>query len=143
MEQKNQSKVLSVITQLSIKKGKKQVLVLEILKSLSFLKECEKVHPILILSKFVNKIKPFCEIKTLRIAHRFYKVPVTVNLQKQIATSFIWLFNNSKERQESVFSKRLLNELLETVKTNNSKTSKISKELHYVSQLNKMYIKYK
>jgi ribosomal protein S7 len=143
MEQKNQSKVLSIIAQLSIKKGKKQVLVLEILKSLSFLKECEKVHPILILSKFVNKIKPFCEIKTLRIAHRFYKVPVTVNLQKQIATSFIWLFNNSKERQESVFSKRLLNELLETVKTNNSRTSKISKELHYVSQLNKMYIKYK
>jgi ribosomal protein S7 len=143
MEQKNQSKLLGSILQLGNKKGKKQVLNRLLLKTLSLLKKIEQIHPVLILLTFANKIKPFCEIKTLQIAHRFYKVPVTIDLQRQNKTAFIWLLRHCNNRQENSFIKRLVNELLETIKTNNSQTNKVSKELHYVAQLNKMYIKYR
>ena len=67
----------------------------------------------------------------------------------QLQTSSFRLFSpyplsTGREKIEPfMFSRPENNKRLGIKKTNNSKTSKISKELHYVSQLNKMYIKYK
>lgn len=143
MEQQNLSKILCSLIQFGIKKGKKQKLTIFILKSLATVKKYAKTHPFLVLYYFIEKIKPFCKIRILQISKRFYKLPVTISKIKQFALSIFWLLECCFKRKENTFHKRLVAEMIETLQSNSSQTIKLSRELHQISQTNKLYIKFR
>ena len=143
MEQQNLSKMLCSFIQFGVKKGKKQKFTNLLLKSLSIVKKRMGIHPFLVLYHFIEKIKPFCQIKILQISRRFYKVPETISKAKQCSISISWLLECSVKRKENTFNKRIISEVIETLRNNSSQTIRLNKELHQISQTNKLHIKFR
>lgn len=122
-----------------LKKGQKEKSEKALKKAFAFIKQHEKINPLLIFFDSFQKAKPFCEIKNLNIRGNLKKLPVTINKLRQQNLALRWLSINSLNRNEITFSEKLAKELIETVLLQ-SKTIKTSDELHKAVEANKTFI---
>jgi len=61
----------------------------------SFLKKNAKKEPLYFFKDALNKSKPFCEVKSIRISGTNYKVPVEIDSDRQRTLVFKWIVSNS------------------------------------------------
>ena len=127
---------------LSIKKGKTETNEKLLKLSFSFIKTFKKKNALTILLDAIQKAKPFCEVKSLKIKGTMQSTPVAIKQKRQKRLVLSWLLINTFSRNENTMVERLAKELLETVLLQ-SKTIKICDDLHKTVEANKTFTQFK
>lgn len=103
------------------------------------LKKMTKKEPLSIFKDAIDKSKPFCEVKSVRISGTNYKIPVEISLDRQRTLVFRWIITNSIKKSELSLSLNLAKEIIDTCDLN-SKTIKMCDDFHKAAESNKIYI---
>ena len=109
---------------------------------LSIIKKKSKKEPLVFFRDVINKSKPFCEVKSIRISGTNYKVPVEIKSGRQKILALKWLVLNSSKKLELPLSNSLAKEFIDT---NNltSKTIKMCDDFHKIAESNKIYMQFR
>lgn len=109
---------------------------------LSILKNTKKQNALCAFLLAIDIVKPFCEIKKIKISGSNHKVPVEVSSTRQRMLGLKFLATNTVKRSERSISKRISNEISDTLALS-SQSVKNSDEMHKVAEVNKIYIQYR
>ena len=139
---KTDSFIVSNFLKLYLTKGKKQLAENILRRSFSILKKIKKTNPINILSSSVEIVKPFCEIKSLKIGGSNYKVPTEIHPVRQRVLAIRFLVRNSIKRNEKCASKSIALEVFDTFSLS-SQSIKNCDDIHKIAEANKVYIQYR
>jgi len=131
--------IISSFVKLLQKNGHKEVSELFFCNFLSFIKKFEKKRPFLLITNSFYKSKPFCEIKSVKIAGVNYKLPIEIKAERQKSIFFRWLLNYSLESCIPTSSNNLSKEIL----NNSNRMIKLCDSFHKSAELNKIYITYR
>ena len=122
--------------------GNKEISENIIKHSLSILKKIKKTNPISVVSSSVEIVKPFCEIKSLKIGGSNYKVPTEIHPVRQRVLAIKFLVSNSVKRNEKSASSRVAMEIFDTFSLS-SQSIKNCDDVHKTAEANKVYIQYR
>ncbi len=89
------------------KNGSKESSELIFKSMLSALKKKSKKEPLVFFKEVINKSKPFCEVKSIRISGTNYKVPVEIKLGRQRILALKWIISNSSKKLDIPLSNSL------------------------------------
>jgi len=141
---KNKSEAFIVLNFLKIylTNGNKEISENILRHSFSLLKKIKKTNPIDIISSNVELIKPFCEIKSLKIGGSNYKVPTEIHPIRQRVLAIKFLVLNSLKRNENSACRRITMEIFDTSFLS-SQSIKNCDDIHKIAEANKVYIQYR
>ena len=134
--------VMSSFVRTLQKNGSKESSELIFKTMLSILKKNSRKEPLVFFKEVINKSKPFCEVKSIRISGTNYKVPVEIKSGRQKILALKWLVLNSSRKLELPLSSSLAKEFIDT---NNltSKTIKMCDDFHKIAESNKIYMQFR
>lgn len=124
------------------KNGSKEPSELIFKNMLSILKKESKKEPLIFFKEVVNKSKPFCEIKSIRISGSNYKVPVEIKSGRQKILALKWIILNSCRKLGLPLSQSLAKEFIDTYNLA-SKTIKMCDDFHKTAESNKIYMQFR
>ena len=124
------------------KNGSKESSELIFKSMLSALKKKSKKEPLVFFKEVINKSKPFCEVKSIRISGTNYKVPVEIKLGRQRILALKWIISNSSKKLDMPLSCSLTKEFIDTYNLT-SKTIKMCDDFHRIAESNKIYIQFR
>lgn len=127
---------------LFLKKGYKETHENLIKLTFSFIKKLKKKNPFSIFIDSIQKAKPFCEMRSLKIKGSIKRVPIEIKAKRQQILTMRWLLINTFARNEKTLIERLAKEVLETFLLQ-SKTIKIRDDLHKIVETNKTFTQIK
>ncbi len=130
--------VVSLICMIQ-KKGNKEVIEIILKKNMSIIKKTIKLNPLSILFNILKKIKPFCDLKSLKINGKTYKIPVEIRLNKQKSLVLKWVIFSILEKKEYYFQTKMSKEFLDLYNTS-GKAINLCENYHKIAETNKMYI---
>lgn len=133
--------LLGLISKIQVN-GNKEVVEIKLKRSFSIIKKITKDNPIGISFNAFKQIKPFCEIKSLKIGGKVYRIPIEIKSFKQRILATKWLVDCVIERSELCVEKKLSKELIETYKLS-SKSLTLCENLHKTGESNKVYMQYR
>lgn len=124
------------------KSGKKQTTELFLKKCFSFFKKQFKTNPNIYFYFCLQKIKPFCEIKSLKIGSKLYKIPVEIKETKQKSLTIRWLILSSFKKLDLFYKVKLVKEVIDI---NNfvGNTIKICEDYNKLTEINKLFVYYR
>lgn len=123
------------------KDGMKESSELVFRSMLSILKKKIKKKPLFFFRQIIDKSKPFCEIRSVRISGTNYKIPIEIKPLRQKVLLLKWIILNSF-RIKMPLSDSLVKELIDTYNLV-SVTVKMCDELHRTAESNKIYIQFR
>jgi small subunit ribosomal protein S7 len=121
------------------KKGLKELAELTIKESLSILKKDIKKHPLIIFVLSLTKLKPFCQIKSIKISGNIYKIPVEITKNKQQTIILKWIIFNVLQNSKLSLKKKITKEIIDSLYSI-SKTTKMCDDFHKIAESNKLNI---
>ena len=124
------------------KNGSKESSELIFKSMLCVLKKKSKKEPLIFFKEVINKSKPFCEVKSIRISGTNYKVPIEIKSGRQIILALKWIILNSSKKLELPLSNSLAKEFIDTYNLT-SKTIKMCDDFHKIAESNKIYIQFR
>lgn len=124
------------------KNGSKESSELIFKNMLSTLKKKSKKEPLIFFKEVIDKSKPFCEVKSVRISGTNYKVPVEIKSGRQKILAFKWIILNSSKKLELSLSQSLAKEFIDTYNLT-SKTIKMCDDFHKTAESNKIYMQFR
>lgn len=124
------------------KNGSKESSELIFKSMLSALKKKSKKEPLVFFREVINKSKPFCEVKSIRISGTNYKVPVEIKLGRQRILALKWIISNSSKKLDIPLSNSLTKEFIDTYNLT-SKTIKMCDDFHRIAESNKIYMQFR
>jgi len=140
------NKTISLLTlnfcRLLLKCGNKTTSENKVRVGFSLLKKTKKQYPQPLFVSAIEIVKPFCEVKKIKISGANHKVPVEVIPSRQKLLGLKFLVANTMKRPERSITKRISNEILDTLSLS-SQSVKNCDEIHKVSEVNKVYIQYR
>ncbi len=107
--------VLTKLTQMLIKKGKKAKafkIVLIILKKLRE-KQLKGFDAYLIINKAIKYLKPLIYVQKVRKGRKIFYLPKVVKIEKKISICLYWLLTSVKKRKERTIESRITKEFLD------------------------------
>jgi len=110
--------------------------------SFSLLKKMKKKNPLGVVSSNVELVKPFCEIKSLKIGGSNYKVPTEIHPARQRVLAIKFLVLRSLRRNEKSASKCIAAEIFDTSSLS-SQSLKSCDDVHKIAEANKVYVQYR
>ena len=110
------------------KNGSKESSELIFKNMLCLLKKKSKKEPLIFFKEVINKSKPFCEVKSIRISGTNYKVPIETKSGRQKILALKWIILNSSKKLELPLSNSLAKEFIDTYNL----TSKTIKNIYAV-----------
>lgn len=122
--------------------GKKEFLEIIFKQNIALLKKYSKLNPLYVLFFTFQQVKPFCEIKSLKIGGKLYKIPVEIKSKKQNVLILKWLFSSISERNEHFIEIKVMKEVLDTYHLS-SKTINLCENFHKMSEINKIYMQFR
>ncbi|MDH3004817.1 MAG: 30S ribosomal protein S7 [Candidatus Shikimatogenerans sp. JK-2022] len=141
---KYKSKIITYMSNLIMRKGKK-LLALKILdKALKIIKiKFTKVNikPLKILKIAIKNASPEMEIKNRKIGGSSYNIPIRLNEKKKMFLAIRSLIINSKKRKNKSMAEKLANEIISTYK-GIGETIKKKQEINKVAESNKVFTYY-
>lgn len=123
---------------LLFKQGKKETNEKLLKLSFSFIKKFKKKSPLLIFLDSIQKAKPFCELRSLRIKGSIKRVPIDFKEKRQKSLALRWLLINTFVRNEKTAVECLTKEIVDTFLLQ-SKTIKMRDDLHKMVETNKAF----
>ena len=124
------------------KNGSKESSELIFKSMLCVLKKKSKKEPLIFFKEVINKSKPFCEVKSIRISGTNYKVPIEIKSGRQKILALKWIILNSSKKIELPLSNSLAKEFIDTYNLT-SKTIKMCDDFHKIAESNKIYIQFR
>ena len=124
------------------KHGSKESSELIFKNMLCLLKKKSKKEPLIFFKEVINKSKPFCEVKSIRISGTNYKVPIEIKSGRQKILALKWIILNSSKKLELPLSNSLAKEFIDTYNLT-SKTIKMCDDFHKIAESNKIYIQFR
>ncbi len=124
------------------KNGSKETSELIFKTVLSIVKKKSKKEPFIFFKEVIDKSKPFCEVKSIRISGTNYKVPVEIKSGRQRILAFKWIMLNSFKKLELPLSQSIAKELIDTYNLT-SKTIKMCDDFHKIAESNKIYMQFR
>ena len=109
---------------------------------LSSIKKKSRKEPLIFFKEVINKSKPFCEVKSIRISGTNYKVPVEIKSGRQKILALKWIISNSSKKLDMPLSCSLTKEFIDTYNLT-SKTIKMCDDFHRIAESNKIYIQFR
>ena len=142
VKNKTDSFIILNFLKLYLTKGNKQLAENIIRQSFSILKKIKKTNPISLISATVEIVKPFCEIKSLKIGGSNYKVPTEIHPVRQKVLAIRFLVTNSIKRNEKCAARCIAMEIFDTFSLS-SQSIKNCDDVHKIAEANKVYIQYR
>lgn len=104
----------------------------------------EKVggHPIRVLEKAVENIKPVLEVKSRRVGGSTYQVPVEVRPRRRLSLALRWLIASSRARGGKSMGEKLAAELLDAYNSQGASVKK-KEDTHRMAEANKSFSHYR
>jgi len=124
------------------KNGSKETSELIFKTVLSIVKKKSKKEPFIFFKEVIDKSKPFCEVKSIRISGTNYKVPVEIKSGRQRILAFKWIMLNSSKKLDLPLSQSIAKELIDTYNLT-SKTIKMCDDFHKTAESNKIYMQFR
>ena len=140
---KSYKHILTSFIKILQKKGSKESSELIFKNVLSIIKKNTYKNPLFILKSALDKSKPFCEVKSIRISGSNYKVPIEIKPERQKTLVIKWIILNSLKKNDlGGLSFSLAKEIIDTFNLT-SKTIKMCDDFHKVAESNKIYIQFR
>jgi small subunit ribosomal protein S7 len=124
------------------KKGQKDLSEITLRHSLCLIKKNVRTKPFLVITKALKKIKPFCQIKSIKISGTNYRLPIEIKPEKQKSIALKWLLSTCFKNSSFLLSNNLHKEFINIINCS-SKTIKFSDDFHKIAEANKIYINYR
>lgn len=99
-------------------------------------------NPINVTLECIELIKPYVEVRSIRVAGSNYMVPMEINSQRQLSLALRWLVENARKRKEKEMHVKLAGEILDT-HSKNSISLKKKEELHKMAEANRAFSHYR
>lgn len=90
----------------------------------------------------IENVKPFVEIRSLRLAGSTYQVPVEISPKKQVFYALKWIVECSRNRKEKTMSLRLAHELYDASCGKGSSVEK-KEVVHKMAEANRAFVYYR
>lgn len=133
--------ILSIILKIQTS-GNKEVVEIILKQNLSSIKKLLKQNPIFIMLQSLKRVKPYCEIKTLKISGKIFRIPVEIKSIRQKTLSIKWLIISSVKRNEFFIEIKLSKELIDSYRFY-GKTVELCENFHKTAEINKIYLQYR
>ena len=134
--------IVSLFIKVIQKKGNKESNEKMLKNVFSYIKKVNKKNPLFVFLNALERSKPFCEIKSLKISGSNYKIPVEIKSERQKTLVLKWVFLNSLKRSDFLFKTNLSKEIIDTFNVI-SKTIKTCDEFHKMAESNKVFIQFR
>ncbi len=131
--------ILTSFIRILQKKGLKELAELTMKESLSILKKEIKEHPLLLFVVTLTKLKPFCQIKSIKISGNIYRIPIEITKNKQQIIVLKWMALNVLQTKKMSLKKKITKEITESLYSI-SKTTKMCDDFHKIAESNKLNI---
>lgn len=122
--------------------GKKATAEKIVLQSLHEIQNKTNQEPYSIAIKAIEYVKPFVEVKSIRVAGSTYMVPVEISEKRQVALALKWIVENARKRNERQMYQRIAAELLDAANRTGSSIRK-KEELHKMAEANRAFAHYR
>jgi small subunit ribosomal protein S7 len=122
--------------------GKKAIAEKIVLQSLHDIQNKTNQEPYSIAIKAIEHVKPFVEVKSIRVAGSTYMVPVEISEKRQVALALKWIVENARKRNERQMYQRIAAELLDAANRTGSSIRK-KEELHKMAEANRAFAHYR
>jgi|TARA_B110000967_G_scaffold171907_1_gene182650 small subunit ribosomal protein S7 len=142
IKNKSESFIILNFLKFYLTNGNKQISENVIRSTFSILKKIKKTNPISIISSSIEIVKPFCEIKSVKIGGSNYKVPTEIHPVRQRVLAIKFLVSNSMKRNEKSSSRCVAMEIFDTFSIS-SQSVKNCDDVHKIAEANKVYIQYR
>jgi small subunit ribosomal protein S7 len=122
--------------------GKKVIAERVVYQAMSHIQLKTGKNPVDVLLESIDLIKPYVEVRSIRVAGSNYMVPVEIQSHRQLSLALRWLIENARKRKERGMYLKLAGEILDTY----SKTSaslKKKEELHKMAEANRAFSHYR
>jgi len=140
------SKLVTMIINKILIKGKKSIAQEIFYKSMENIQNKTKKDPLDILEKAFKNITPSVELKSKRVRGSVYSIPTEINQQRGTKIALCFLIKSCRERQKKSannnFIKTLTNELMDA-SNNIGNSVKKKEDLHKTANANKAFKKFK
>jgi len=134
--------IVSLFIKVIQKKGNKEPNEKMLKNVFSYIKKVNKKNPLFVFLNALERSKPFCEIKSLKISGSNYKIPVEIKSERQKTLVLKWVFLNSLKRSDFLFKTNLSKEIIDTFNVI-SRTIKTCDEFHKMAESNKVFIQFR
>lgn len=133
--------ILSVVLKVQVN-GNKQTIELVLKQSLSLIKKLVRRNPSFIVFEAFKKMKPYCELKALKVGGKVFRIPVEIKSIRQKTLAIKWLIISFIKRNEFFTEVKLSKELLDTYKLS-SNSIDLCENYHKIAEVNKIYLQYR
>jgi small subunit ribosomal protein S7 len=132
------SKLVSMIINRLMKKGKKSLAQKIFYDSMKNIKEINKQDPIETLKKAIENITPVIEVKPRRMGGATYQIPVEVKEERGKSLALKLLLKSTKSRTGKNMVTKLQNEIIDAY-NNIGNSVKKKDEIHKTAEANKAF----
>lgn len=137
-----QEEVIQKLVNRVMYSGKKAVAEKVVLQALSQIQAKTSQPALEVTLQAIEMIKPYVEVRSIRVAGATYAVPVEIRENRQLSLALRWLVECARKRKEREMAQKLAGEILDTY----SKTSgslKKKEELHKMAEANRAFAHYR
>lgn len=140
-EKLNNSLILKLINRIMVK-GKKELAERIVYQALSEIKLRTNKNPYEITIKAIEIVRPYVEVKSIRVAGSTYMVPMEISNSRQISLSLKWLVDNARLRGDRKMYQKLASELIDAYNRSGNSIRK-KDELHKMAEANRAFSHYR
>jgi ribosomal protein S7 len=133
--------ILTLFIKTFQKNGEKHTIEVLFKNVFSIIKKDLKINPYITLQDSIEKSKPLCEVKSIKISGSNHKIPVEIDFYRQKSLICRWILLNGLKNSK-ILSLGLAEEIINTSKLT-SKTIKLCDDFHSVAESNMVFIKLK
>lgn len=136
------NRLIEMIVNRLMKKGKKSLSYRLIYQTLKQLAEITEQDPIKVIEQAVRNATPLVEVKSRRVGGSTYQVPIEVNPERGTTLALKWILTACRNRSGKTMISKLTNEFLDASKNLGNAIRKRD-EIHKMAEANKAFAKYR
>jgi small subunit ribosomal protein S7 len=136
------NRLIEMIVNRLMKKGKKSLSYRLIYQTLKQLAEITEQDPIKVIEQAVRNATPLVEVKARRVGGSTYQVPIEVNPERGTTLALKWILTSCRNRSGKTMISKLTSEFLDASKNLGNAIRKRD-EIHKMAEANKAFAKYR
>jgi len=126
-----------------VKCGQKQRALKIYYNVLGFLKKNTTTHPLFVILRVVEKLKPSVSLRAKKVGGTSHNLPYLISDKKAFSIAIHWVIKEAKLRSERTVDLRLGYLILENFKLRNSQLFKKKDAIHKVALSNRAFLNLK
>lgn len=137
-----QNRLLEMIVNNIMKKGKKNLAYRLCYESMSQIEKSTEKDPILVIEEAIRNVTPLVVVKARRMGGTTHQVPLKVEPEQGTALAIRWILSSCRTRSGRNMASKLTNEFLDASKRMGNAVRK-KDEVHRMAEANKAFAKHR